>query len=267
MDISLLKSYDYFGALQYRYKMIRKYPFLSAFTIGKSVMGREISAFTLGNAEEYSLFVGGIHGNAQFTTAILMAFLDELCCKLQEDGVMEGLKVRKAFTGRGLIVVPCLNPDGCEIASHGKSAMGSNESYLQRLVKNNCEEYSLNARGADIELSFFSSPLKEPESAALYSLCESNSIRHAIFFDKGEGEILVPENSPPRSCRMAEIMVSTTGYGLQLSGEDSKASILDNWFCKKYSKPAFKLLSFAEESDYSGLYSSLREFLIISAIS
>ncbi len=266
MDISLLKSYDYFRALQYRYKITRKYPFLSVFTIGKSVMGREIPAFTLGNAEEYVLFVGGVHGNAHFTSALLMTFLDELCSEIQEDGVIEGLKVRKALTGKGIIFIPCLNPDGCEIATHGKSAMGNFEPYLRHFVKKDCSDYAHNARGTDIDLAFSSSPLKEPESAALYSLCESNAIRHAIVFDKGGGEITVPQCSPKRSSRMTEIMVSTTGYNLRLCEETSEKPSFTEWFSEKYSKPAFSLLSFAEEANYIKLYTSLREFMMFGAI-
>lgn len=264
MDISLLKPYDYFSALNYRYKITRQYPFLSAFTIGKSVMGREIPAFSLGEANEYSLFVGGIHGNAHFTCAILMTFLDELCRKIQQDGVIEGLKVRKAFTGRGLIIVPCLNPDGCEITTHGKAAMGSFEPVLRHFVKNGFNEYALNARGVDIDLAFCS-PHKEPESAALYSLCENNAIRHAVVFDKGFGEIVLPQNSPKRSSRISEIMISSTGYNLKLSGYEKKR--FTEWFCEKYSAPAFSVLTcIKDETEYAKLYSALREFLMLSAI-
>lgn len=266
MDISLLKSYDYFRALNYRYKMTRKYPFLSVLTIGKSVMGREIPAFTIGNADEYVLFIGGIHGNAHFTSALLMTFLDELCSKIQDDGVIEGIKVRKALAGKGVIFVPCLNPDGCEITTHGKSAMGSFEPSLRRLVKNDCSDYPHNARGADIDLTFCSSPLKEPESAALYSLCETTPVRHTIVFDKGRGEIFVPEYSPPRSSRLSEILVSSTGYNLRLSSNGYEPVCFTEWFCRKYSAPAFSVLTDVEEANYLKLYNSLRELLMLSSI-
>lgn len=266
MDISLLKSYDYFSALGYRYKMTRKYPFLSVLTIGKSVMGREIPAFTIGNAEEYVLFVGGVHGDAHFTSSILMTFLDELCSKIQEDGVIAGIKVRKALTGKGIIFVPCLNPDGCEIATHGKSAMGSFEPYLRHLVKNDCNDYSHNARGADVDLAFCASPLREPESAALYSLCENNTIRHAVVFDKGHSEIFVPEYSQARSSRLSEILVSSTGYNLRLGSGGYEPSCFTEWFCRKYSAPAFSVFLNIEKANYLKLYNSLKEVLMLGSI-
>ena len=265
MDISLLKAYDYFESLQYRYKMVRKYSFLSVFSVGKSVMGREIPACSIGNADEYALLLVGVHGNAHFTCAILMAFLDELCSKIQQNGIVEGIKVRKALVGKGLIVVPCLNPDGCEIATHGKAAMGSYEPYLQHLVKNDYGNYIYNARGTDIGLAF-SAPLKEPESAALYSLCENNNIRHAVILDKGGGEIVMPSNSPQRSSRMAEIMVSSSGYNLKFGNENLSNLHLTESFCQKYSAPAFSLLSNAEEDSYLKLYTSLRELLMLVTI-
>ena len=141
MDTSKLKTYDYFDTLNYRYKMTRAFPFISAHTIGKSVMGREITAYTLGKAEEYALFVGGIHGNCHFTSSLIMSFFLELCSAFENNGTIEGLKVKRALSGRGIIVIPCLNPDGCEIAAKGKSALLNIKNPPPSLAKNSFSDF------------------------------------------------------------------------------------------------------------------------------
>ncbi|MBP3390862.1 MAG: hypothetical protein J6L58_04145 [Clostridia bacterium] len=263
MDLPELNPYDYFDTLSYRYKITRQFPFVSAVTIGKSVMGREIAAFMLGHAEEYALFVGGIHGNSHFTSTFLYAFFKELSQAYNTDGVIEGLKVKKALGGRGLIVVPCLNPDGCEIAVSGKTALGNMRFSALRLARKDFSAFALNARGADIEKVFGTSPLQEPESTALVNLCKSINIRHLITFDKGENRLLLPElcNVPERSSRMAEIMLTVSK--LRLDSEN--AAGLCHWFCKEYHRPAFKVL-LSHGDDPLADYSAIRELMMLSAI-
>ncbi len=263
MDLPEIKPYDYFDALSYRYKLTREFPFVSAITIGKSVMGREIAAFMLGHAEEYALFVGGIHGNSHFTSAFLYTFFKELSEAYLNDGVIEGLKVKKALGGRGLIIVPCLNPDGCEIAVSGKTALGNMRFSALRLARKNYSDFSFNARGADIEKVFSTAPLQEPESLALVNLCKNIKIRHLITFDKGENQLLLPElcNLPTRSTRMAEIMLTVSS--LRLDYENTFG--LSHWFCKEYFKPSFKVLLDSND-DYKSGYKAIRELLMLSAI-
>lgn len=268
MDLPQLKPFDYFEALQYRYKTTREFPFVSAYTIGKSVMGREIPAFIIGEAKEYALFVGGIHGNANFTSVFLYTFFKELCHAHKNDGVIEGLKVKRAFDGRGLVVVPCLNPDGCEIASKGKSAFNNMQFSLERITKKDYKDFCFNARGVDLDKSFASNPLKQPESAALISLLKNIPVRHLVVFEKGEGEISLPGESrlPERTSRMAEIMITASGYKLSCGKEHTSQYNLSNWFCKTYFKPSFTVLSDLKENDCLSGYKALRELYMLSSI-
>lgn len=268
MDLSQLKPFDYFEALQYRYKITREFPFISAYTIGKSVMGREIPAFIIGEAKEYALFVGGIHGNANFTSVLLYAFFKELCNAAKNDSVIEGLKVKRAFDGRGLVVVPCLNPDGCEIAARGKSAFNNMQFSLERITKKDYKDFCYNARGVDIDKVFSANPQRQPESAALLSLLKHIPIRHLIAFEKGEGEIILPHDTslPERATRMAEIMISSTGYKLCCGKEASSFYNLSDWFCKTHYKPSFTVLSNLKEDDYLSCYKHIREFMMLSSI-
>ncbi|MBQ5910931.1 MAG: hypothetical protein IIW94_02845 [Clostridia bacterium] len=267
MEPLLLKPYDYFEAIQSRYNLLRRYPFISAHTIGKSVMGREITAFIIGKTDEYSLFVGGIHGNAHFTSTYLYTFLGEVCEAFLNDGVIEGLKVRRAFDGRGLIVIPCLNPDGCEIAANGNSALHGVPISAARLAKKDCSAFTLNARGSDINKVFCTHPHTEPESNALLTLAENGNIRHLIVFDKGDNKIVLPNSTsmPKRSGRMAEIMLSCSALGMACGSKEVWPEGIAEWFLQKYFKPSFTVL-LDPKGDCQNGYRSVRELLTLCAI-
>lgn len=273
MDISSLKNFNYIELIKCKNKIAEKYPFASTSTVGKSVMGRDIYALTLGAAEEYVLFVGGFHGTDHFTSGLLLTFFEELCRGLAENTAIEGLKVRKALSGRAIIVVPCVNPDGCEIAALGKSGCGDRLDKIRQLAKGNLKGYGLNARGVDIDLNFCGrGSFSEPETAALVSLCREQPIRHAVVFGSGGREIITPggEKIPARSNRMAEIMTTSTGYGISFNRNDRRREGFVQWFCGEHFKPAFKVLPSVpadmNESDYIKVYKELRELMMLSSI-
>ncbi len=273
MDISFLKNFNYIELIKEKNKITEKYPFASVSAVGKSVMGREIYALTLGEAEEYVLLAGGLHGADSFTCGLLLTFFEELCRGLAENKAIEGLKVRKALTGRAIIIIPSVNPDGCEIASRGKSGCGDRLDKIRELAKGDLKSYSLNARGVDIDLNFCGKgAFSEPETAAVVELCRKKPIRHAVVFGSGGREIITPggEKIPARSNRMAEIMTTTTGYGISFNRNDRRREGVVRWFCDEFFRPAFKVLPYVPadmtESDYIKVYKELRELMMLSSI-
>lgn len=273
MNIGYLKKFNYIELLKDKNKINESYPFVGVNTIGKSVMGRDIYSLTLGAAEEYVLFLGGLHGSDHFTCGLLLAFFEELCKGVLENTSIEGLKVRSALKGRAVIVIPCVNPDSCEIASLGKSGCGNQADKIQELSKGNLKNYCLNARGVDIDLNFCGrNSLSEPESWAIASLCKETSVRHAIVFGSGNKEIITPggEKIPARSNRMSEIMTTATGYGISFNRNDPRREGFVQWFCEEFFHPAFKVLPRVpdnmSESDYIKVYKELRELMMLCAI-
>jgi murein tripeptide amidase MpaA len=71
-------------------------------TIGTSVEGRSIEAYTFGTGEHNLLFVGGIHGGYEWNTVVLAyAFIDYFT--QYPESIPEGITVH---------IIPSLNPDG-----------------------------------------------------------------------------------------------------------------------------------------------------------
>lgn len=271
--MDFFEDYDYLAVLREKDKLKEKYPYVSVETIGKSVMGREIFALSVGQAEENALFIGGFCGVQRFSVQMLIIFFNELCKGIAENGSIEGMRVRRALSGRALTVIPCINPDGCEISSKGRSAQVPGLPFLER--KNSCgfKNFRLNARGIDIDLNFCGkSAFSEPESLYVKEFLKKMPVRHAVFFGSGKNEIVSPfgEKVPERSRRMAEIMVAATGYDNMNSKENPEREGFLKWFYETFDRPAFKVLPEFCETDgkdkFLKVYKELRELMMLSAI-
>ncbi len=289
--------FSYFELIKSVSDLREKYPFVHTAVIGKSVMGKDIPAISLGRASEYVLFAGGFHGSEHITATLLMYFLSELCSAIEEDGVIEGLKVRRALFGRGLVVVPVVNPDGCEISRFGLSATAGSR-FLRRISGGDFTRFNANARGVDINHNFNAdweslrerekeagiigpaktrfggfSPESEPETAAICRLCRTAKFRHALAFHS-QGEVIYApsgDKKPPRSDRMAEIMATSSGYAIEEPEGLAVGGGFKDWFIKEFGRPAFTVEVGRGEnplplSDYPKIYKQIRELLMLSAI-
>lgn len=289
--------FGYFDMIKTVSRLCEQYSFLNSVVIGKSVMGKDIPALRIGRAGEYVLFAGGFHGSEHITSSLLLKFCEELCFALDEDGVIEGLNVRKAMYGRGLIVIPCVNPDGCEISRFGAPATGGSR-FLRKISGGDFARFNANARGVDINHNFNAdwetlhekerqsgisgpsrsrfggfSPESEPETVALCRFCRSIPLRHALAFHS-QGEVIYAPpapNPPKRSDRMAEIMAASSGYALEQPEGLAVGGGFKDWFIKEFDRPAFTVEVGHGENplpleDYAKIYSRIRELLMLSAI-
>ncbi len=273
-------------------------PFLKQFSIGKSCMGRDIAAVSLGNADEYVLFAAAFHGSEHITSNILLMFLEEIAYAYSKEKFLAGVNVKKALGNRGLIFVPRVNPDGCEISIHGKSACGNDGEKISNICNGNFKMWNANFRGVDINHNFDAGwkklhaleremgiigpapsrfgglyPHSEPETKAMVNLCKENNIRHAIALHS-QGEVIYWSYNgleDARSKQMAEIMATTSGYALDVPIGIATGGGFKDWFIKKYLRPAFTVelgrgknpLPTAETTK---IYSDVREMLTICSI-
>lgn len=293
-DFSL---FGYFDMLKMAGRLAEKYKFLKVITAGKSVMGKDILALRIGRSAEYVLLAGGFHGSEHITATLLLRFAEELCFAIQNDEVLEGLRVRRALYDRGIIVLPTVNPDGCEIARFGASATGGSR-FLEKIIDGDYSHFNANARGVDINHNFAAgwsalrerekaagimgpaktrfggyAPESEPETAAICELCRALTIRHALAFHS-QGEVIYPpdgDNPPKRSLRMAEIMSAASGYALDRPEGLAVGGGFKDWFVKEFNRPAFtvevgKGQNPLPPADYSKIYRQVRELMMLACI-
>ena len=270
MITSGLGPYDYLRMLKYIKKLEQDFPFISAKSIGKSVMGKDITALSIGSAEEYVLFVGGIHGSEHYSCGFLLNFFHDLCRAIADNKSIEGLNARRALKGRALMVIPSINPDGCEIASKGKVACGNREQSISQLAQGRYKTYDFNARGVDIDQDFTAPTPSEPETSAAISYFKNIPIRHLLLLGIGDGRLASAKNEklPARADRMLEIMTASSKLE-PTEREDELCGGFVEWFCDSRLNPSFRVLPEIKDFSPEGTiraYKEIRELLMLTSI-
>lgn len=291
-------DYDYVNLRKITDAICCRNPFLNQFNIGKSCMGRDINAIRLGNTQEYVLFAAAFHGSEHITSNILLMFLEEFALAYSKNKFIAGINVKKALGDRGIIFVPVVNPDGCEISIHKELACGADADKIKRLCGGKFENWNANIRGVDINHNFDAGwkrlhaleremgiigpaptrfggthPHSEPETLALVRLCDEYNIRHAVALHS-QGEVIYWDYNGlagERAKQMAEIMATTSGYALDVPVRLATGGGFKDWFIKKYLRPGFtvevgKGKNPLPITDAAKIYSNLREMLTICSI-
>ena len=271
------------------FSLAENYPeHCKVFTVGQSVLGKEIYGVLLGKAQGATLFVGGTHGGEWLTTLLLLYFLDDLLNSISQNLVFADINIKKTLQTRGLIIVPALNPDGIEIALHE--------------AKNTCNKnhplWQANAHGVDINHNFNAgwkklhrmeqaagivrgSPSQyggphaesEPETKAICKLCTSLNLRQAYSFHSQGEEIYYKygAHTPPRSRLMAELLADTSGYKPIAQGGLASHGGLKDWFIETLHRPAFTIeigkgTNPLPISQLIPIYTTLKETLALAVI-
>ncbi len=282
----------------FKNRTLRNYPFVKCETIGHSLCGREINAFTLGGEYETVLYVGGVHGMEFITTKLLMQYFATLCEHYKSCEKLKGYPIRSYLSNRGLTVIPCLNPDGAAISRTGAASAGSYAEFVNNASNGNSTIWQANARGVDINHNFNADwqqvklceqthgitspcpskfggeePESEPETKAVAAYCRTHNIRHAIVFHSQGEEIYYTfgSNTPSRSYELAAVMEKLSGYTLSEPTGTAVGGGLKDWIIEELHLPAFTVeIGLGEnplpDDDLGSIYSKLEEMLTVMAI-
>lgn len=294
----LSKEYTYFERKLIIDELCEQYKFIRKITIGKSCAGRDIVALKIGSSTQYCLMTAAFHGSERITSTVLLMFIEELASAIKNEGLISGLKMPRALKERGVIFVPCINPDGCEISLLGKSACGPQANFISRLCNNDFSKWNSNFRGVDINHNFDAgwealreleksegilgprysqfggfTPESEPETRALTKLCRTSKIRHVLALHS-QGEVIYwsyGKNRPARSEKMAEIMATSSGYSLDVPNALATGGGFKDWFIKEFNRPGFtveigKGKNPLPATNAENLYLKIREMLTLCAI-
>lgn len=296
----IIKSvdYDYIQIQRVIDDLCKKYPVISKFAIGKSCVGRDIYALKLSEGQSNTLFAAAFHGSEHITANILLYFAEELAYAYYARRSLAGINVRKALRGRGVIFVPLVNPDGCEISVKGELGCGAERDNIYRLCSGDFAHWNANFRGVDINHNFNAGwkrlhalerkmgilgpaptrfggnrPESEPETAAMVSLCRNTHIHHAIALHS-QGEVIYWDYDGiecPSARQMAEIMAATSGYALDVPIGIATGGGFKDWFIKEFNRPAFTVevgrgKNPLPPENAAKIYAGIREMLTLCAI-
>ena len=260
------KEYDYYERKRVINTLCEKYKFLKHSIIGKSCSGKGIDILKIGSGENYAILVAGVHGSERITSTLLLMFVEELCCAIKRGTYMGEIDVFKALRGRGVIFLPCLNPDGCDISLLGKKACGENAPKIESLCRGDFEHWNANLRGVDLNHNFDAGweelhkmerelgiigpaptrfggykPHSEPETVALAELCMRENIRSTMALHS-QGEVIYWDygtKTPAKSRKMAEILATSSGYALDVPISIATGGGFKDWFIDKFRRPGF----------------------------
>ncbi len=134
----------------------RAYPeLITAYTVGETVEGRAIPAFTLGRGERVIFYGAAIHAGEHVTTNILMHMADRYARGYRADERLEGyISYRELLDSVTFYIIPQINPDGVNIAQNGFSASTLPVAGYDRQGVSWAGGYKANANGVDLNRNF-----------------------------------------------------------------------------------------------------------------
>ncbi len=275
----------------------RKYPFIKHSYAGKSVCSRCIDVLHIGNTKNRVLYCGGFHGSEYLTILALLKFLEECSESIKNHTAVDKYNIRDFLSIRGLTVVPCVNPDGVEIALHGSDAAMKYKPLVDKAA-NNTYKWQANARGVDINHNFNAGwcalkqrelncnikspsptryggtrPESEPETKALTALCRNIDFERALALHSQGREIYCSfgRNTPVLSFRLASVFSQASGYNIAFPEEIATGGGFKDWFIEKFRKPALTVeMGLGENplplSDFEAEYQILRKILCLGVV-
>lgn len=278
-------------------ELCREYSFIKHTFAGKSVCGRCIDALHIGNTKNRILYCGGFHGSEYLTILTLLRFVEECADSMKNNKAVGNHSVGDFLKIRGLTVIPCVNPDGVEIALHGSKAALKYKTLVDD-VSENTTKWQANARGVDINHNFDAGwcelkklelsrnikspastrfggncPESEPETKALTRLCRNTDFERAIALHSQGREIYCSfgKNTPVLSFKLASMFSQASGYNIAFPEEIATGGGFKDWFIDKFRKPALTIeMGLGENplplSDFEAEYEIMQKILCLGVV-
>jgi g-D-glutamyl-meso-diaminopimelate peptidase len=206
----------------------------SAMLLGKSILGRDIDLYTLGEGAKSVLIVGAHHGS-EYVTASVLHFL--IYYSLSSEGGELGISLSHLLKTYRLFIVPLLNPDGVSLCLEGIKPSPLYERQMKMANEQGFGKWQANARGVDLNhnygfgfyeykkierekgifpgRSLYSGeyPESEPETRALAGLVKVISPKLIISLHS-QGEEIYYSPKTKRADRVAHFASAALGYKL-----------------------------------------------------
>ncbi len=283
-------TFDYAQLRRSVYGFKEKYPFAGCCVCARSWSGRAVFTLSLGNSQSPAVFLAGVRGCDTVSVRVMLKFFENICAAVESDHEIAGIKVREVLREKGMIVIPCLNPDGMEISLRGAVAAGSYAGLVERVCSDTAS-WCANARGVDLNLNFSCDfvkskkaaencgytapgpyfhagkvPESEPETRALVRLCDVRDVRHTLTLENGANYVYSSpcDEGAERIEMMCRILELSSGLKRvkEAPGPLEKHGFAD-WFVKKHKKPSFVLNA---NGSVQEVYAMLEEVLVLSIV-
>lgn len=263
---------DYSNMQSILKKLLNENPLLKSETLTRSILGRKIPLFTLGEGKRAVLYVAAHHGTEGIGAAVLLAFISDYLRHYEKGSTVFEYPMPYLFRERKIYLVPMLNPDGVEYAVNG---VESENPLRERLLAMNkgSEDFSLwqaNARGVDLNHNYDAGfgeykqkeieagvingaptgysgefPESEPETAALcrFLRARREEIVGVLTLHTGGDEILCScaDTLTAKTMAAGRVLSRFTGYRLARPEGLAALGSLTDWCISVLARPAYTL--------------------------
>lgn len=141
------------------YKISKKYPFTDLFSLGKSVLAKNLFCIKVGNGKTRIFLNGAHHGLEWITSLFLTAFTEDICDCYCKNKSVEGTNISELLKKVTFYICPMVNPDGVNLAICGLTP-DIPQKICQKLIiynKNSCDfkgKWQANIRGIDLNHNY-----------------------------------------------------------------------------------------------------------------
>ncbi|MDO4199648.1 MAG: M14 family metallocarboxypeptidase [Clostridia bacterium] len=245
-----------------------EFDFVKVGKIGDSVCGRSIDLIQLGSVKKSTIWVGAHHGLEWITSLLLFEFFYDICKKIKFSKNICGIDVKLKLENRGVAIIPCLNPDGVEIALNGFKSVPKITLPIKNIKDEFSAKWQSNANGVDLNHNYNAGweelhrleqnnkisspghtryggkmPESEPETKALTDFCRKNNFEYALAFHSQGEEIYwdYGEHTPESAEKFAEIFALMSGYNVSEPEGLAVGGGFKDWFIEEFGRPAFTI--------------------------
>ena len=169
----------------------------TSWSIGRSVQGRSIIAYSFGSGSKTILFTGGMHGSEPSGYSTMMAWVRYL----------QAYAGDTIPSGKRVVIVPNTNPDGIAVGSRNNSRNVN----IDRNFPTANWRASIETASGTLPKGGGKSAGSEPETAALMTLTRQLRPRLEVSFH-AQGS-LVGANKYADSVKIGNTYATTVGYG------------------------------------------------------
>ena len=250
-----------------------RYPFLEISSIGKSILGREISMVKIGSGDTEVSYNASHHANEWINSPVLMKFLEEYARAYSFGGQLDGQSAAQLYQSTTLYLVPMVNPDGVDLVTGALPT--SDPAYQDAAAMNPAgepfpEDWKANIKGVDLNLQYpagwetakeikyaqgYTSPgpqnfvgpypLSEPESRAMAEFTKARNFRMTLAYHT-QGETIFwkyADYEPEGSLVIAQAFSKVSGYAVSTTPYESGNAGYKDWFIQEYNLPGYTIES------------------------
>ncbi len=252
--------------------LLARYPFIETGSIGKSVMGQDISYMKIGDGATEVFYNAEHHANEWITTPVLLKFAEDYLRAYESGEEIGGYDAGELYRTKALYIVPAVNPDGMDVVN-GALPVGEFYNGTLAISKNYPNipypsGWKANVLGTDLNLNYPANwnkakqnkyalgyispaprdfvgeePLSAQESLAVYNFTIAHDFALTLSYHT-QGKVIYWKYlnyMPQDSYKIGVSLAEASGYALEITPAESAYAGYKDWFIQAYNRPGYTI--------------------------